>query len=358
MIFIAHGLPMIFNGPAHWSISVYSLEERPIIVAIIRCPVPLLNPKPLSPLLVIAGPTGSGKTALALHLAAAFHGEIINFDSLQLYRGLDIGTAKTPALQRAEIPHHLFDALTLDEGYSAGEYARRAAAVIAEIAGRQRLPVLVGGTGFYLQALLEGLPRLPAKDDSLRSRLRRREQARPGSLHRLLKRLDPDSAARIHSLDLQKLLRALEIRILTGKPRAHAPRPAPLAGYRIMILGLDPDREALRARLLYRTRSMFEDGLLDEVRGLLQAGATGREKPFEALGYKQALQHLRGEISLSQAIEATYIATCQYSKRQRTWFRRDAQIVWLEDFGDSPRACQSAAARVQNLVTAARAFSP
>ncbi len=286
------------------------------------------------PLIVIAGPTGSGKTALALRMAEIFGGEIVNCDSLQLYRGFDIGTAKTAIGQRHGIPHHLFDALSPKEGYSAGEYARAAREVLAEISSRNRLPLVVGGTGFYLRALLDGLPALPARDDSVRQGLVRRERCRPGSLHKILSRLDPDSARRIHPSDIQKLIRAMELRLLTQLPRPAPESAAPLKDYRTLTLGLDPDRAILVQRLDSRTRQMFEGGLLDEVRGLLAQGLSGNEKPFEALGYKQALQVLRGDCSVEQAIESTTIATRQYAKRQRTWFRRGSDIRWIAGFGD------------------------
>lgn len=285
-------------------------------------------------LATVVGPTGSGKSALALCLAQEFGGEIVNCDSLQLYRGFDIGTAKTPISVRRGIPHHLFDVLTPQKSYSAGEYAREARKVIAEIAGRGRLPIVVGGTGFYLRALLEGLPVLPGRDERLRERLVKRERARPGSLHRLLTRLEPGAAARIHAHDVQKSMRALEVRLLTQQA---LPRPAEahaLEGFAVIKLGLDPDRAALQERLEDRTRAMFAHGLLEEVRGLLAAGATGSEKPFEALGYKQALLHLRGGLTLEQAVESTIVETRQYAKRQRTWFRRDPEIRWLFGFGD------------------------
>ena len=293
------------------------------------------------PLIAIVGPTGSGKSALALHLACHFGGhpagEILNCDSLQLYTGFDIGTAKTPLAERQNIPHHLFDVLTPQESYSAGEYARAARESVAEISHRGRIPVVVGGTGFYLRAFLQGLPVLPERDEDLRARMAERERARPGSLHRLLQRLDPAAGKRIHVQDLQKTTRALEIRLLT---RAALPQPAaarPIAGYRVIKIGLNPDRLVLHQRLEARTRAMFRAGLLEEVRGLLTRGATGAEKPFESLGYQQALQHLRGELSLEQAVQATCIQTRQYAKRQWTWFRRDPEVVWLDGFGDDPQ---------------------
>jgi tRNA dimethylallyltransferase len=285
-------------------------------------------------LATVVGPTGSGKSALALCLAQQFGGEIVNCDSLQLYRGFDIGTAKTPPGERRGIPHHLFDVLTPQESYSAGEYAREARKVIAEIAGRGRLPVVVGGTGFYLRALLEGLPVLPGRDERLRERLLERERLRPGRLHRLLTRLEPGAAARIHANDVQKTMRALEVRLLTQQALPPPAEARALEGYAVIKLGLDPDRAELQQRLEARTRRMFQTGLIKEVQGLLAQGATGDEKPFEALGYKQALLHMRGTLTLEQAMESTIVETRQYAKRQRTWFRRDPEIRWLQGFGD------------------------
>ncbi len=298
----------------------------------------------MKPLVTVVGATGSGKSALALCLAQKFSGEIVNCDSLQLYRGFDIGTAKTPAQDRRGIPHHLFDVLTPKESYSAGEYARAAREAIAEISGRGRLPVVVGGTGFYLRALLEGLPALPGRDEGLRGRLGERESARPGSLHRILGRLDATAAGRIHERDTQKTMRALEVRLLTRAAAPGVDTGRGIEGYAVVKLGLDPDRAELQRRLEARTRGMFAQGLIEEVQALLAGGATGDEKPFEALGYKHAVMHLRGEIALEQAVESTVIETRQYAKRQRTWFRRDAEIRWLRGFGDEAGAIAEACA--------------
>jgi len=291
----------------------------------------------------VVGPTGSGKSTLALGLAQKFGGEIVNCDSLQLYRGFDIGTAKTPPQDRRGIPHHLFDVLTPEESYSAGDYAHRGREVLAEIAGRGRLPVVTGGTGFYLRALLEGLPALPGRNQGIRERLFSRQQARPGSLHRILARLEPGGAARIHAHDVQKTMRALEIRLLTRRALPSPAAAQPLEGYSVVKLGLDPDRDALQRRLETRTRAMFQHGLIEEVQCLLAHGATGGEKPFESLGYKQALLHLRGSLTLEQAISSTVIETRQYAKRQLTWFRRDSQIHWLRGFGDQTEIIAKAA---------------
>jgi tRNA dimethylallyltransferase len=290
----------------------------------------------------ICGPTGSGKSTLALDLAELFDGEIVNCDSLQLYRGLDIGTAKTPAAERRGIPHHLFDVLNLSEGYSAGEYSRHARAIIAQITPRGRLPMVVGGTGFYLRALLEGLPELPAGDRAMRARLLGKEQGRPGALHRLLTRLEPAAGARIHPRDVQKITRALEVRLLTGRALPGVAEAQPLNGYLKIKIGLNPDRAALNERLDARVVRMFKDGLIEEIEGLLKRGATGAEKPFESLGYKQALLHLRGELGLNEAIASTQLETRQYAKRQLTWFRRDPEIAWLGGFGEEPGIVEAA----------------
>jgi tRNA dimethylallyltransferase len=301
-------------------------------------------------LVTIAGPTGAGKSSLALRLAAEFDGEIVNCDSLQLYRGFNIGTAKTPEDQRRGIPHHMIDVLDPAEGYSAGDYARTARAVLAEISARGRLPIVVGGTGFYLRALLDGLPLLPEKDDAVRQRLAGRETRRAGSMHRILRRLDPAAAARIHANDTHKLIRALEVRMLTGAPAPPRERSDALDGYLTLKLGVNPDRKALHEVLDARAREMFLSGLVEEVQGLIAAGCSGDEKPFESLGYRQALEHLRGKLSLEQAIAATQIETRQYAKRQWTWFRRDREIVWLEGFGGSPEVIETAVELVRKHV--------
>jgi tRNA dimethylallyltransferase len=300
-------------------------------------------------MLAIVGPTGAGKSSFALRLAAQFHGEIVNYDSMQLYRGFDIGTAKTPPTRRSGIPHHMLDMLAPDQIYSAGEFARDAAQIVAQISARGHLPILAGGTGFYLRGLLEGLPDLPGRDEPLRARLLQRENRRAGSMHRLLQRLDPAAAHRIHAHDTQKLTRALEIRILTHGT-APPPQPHRLHGYTTIKLGLNPNRAALSESLDARAREMFRSGLIEEVMGLLTAGCTGDEKPFESLGYKQALQHIRGTITMEEAILSTQLATRQYAKRQGTWFRRDPEIIWLEGFGDDREVIERAAGLVRHAV--------
>jgi len=304
------------------------------------------------PLVATVGPTASGKSALALRIAQTFSGEIINCDALQLYRGFDIGTAKTPISDRCGIPHHLFDVLDPQNSYSAGDYARAARETISEISSRGRLPVLVGGTGFYLRALLDGLPALPRRDESLRARLSAREQRRPGALHRLLRRLEPAAAARIHPRDIQKLTRALEIRMLTRTALPSPSTASKLTGYRTLQLGLSPPRALLLEAIAARTRRMFNEGLLDEVVGLLEQGLSGDEKPFESLGYKQVLAHLRGQTTLEQALEATEIETRQYAKRQLTWFRRDTGVLWLDGFGSDSQVASASLAAVRKFLSA------
>lgn len=283
---------------------------------------------------MIVGPTGSGKSALALRVCEEFSGEIVNCDSLQLYRGFHVGTAKTPPSERRGIPHHLLDVLDPPDGYSAGEYARIARTILGEITQRHHLPVVVGGTGFYLRALLNGLPHLPESDAAVRARLMLREERKPGSMRRLLTRLDPAAARRIHGKDAQRLMRAVEIRLLSGQTSPPAVDTEPLTGYRALKIGLDPKRAALYASLDERTHQMFASGLVDEVQTLLAEGNTGEEKPFEALGYRQALAFLRGEMAQERAVYLTQLETRHYAKRQWTWFRRDAEIHWLSGFGN------------------------
>ena len=290
-----------------------------------------LDAKP--PLVVIAGPTGSGKSTLALAICREFSGEIVNYDSLQLYRGFHVGTAKTPEPERLGIPHHLLDVLDPSDGYSAGEYARIARNVIRQIAMRGSLPVLVGGTGFYLRALLNGLPSLPESDRVTRQRLMDREEKRPGSMRRLLTRLDSAAAARIHANDTQRVMRAVEIRLLSGQTSPPAVDTDPFTAHRVLKIGLDPDRAALYNLLDARTSGMFVSGLIEEVKTLLKNGCTGDEKPFESLGYRQALSLIRGEITLERAVYLTKMETRHYAKRQWTWFRRDPEIHWLPGFG-------------------------
>lgn len=302
--------------------------------------------------MAVLGPTASGKSDLALGLAERFGGEIVNFDSLQVYRGLDVGTAKTPMEARRGIPHHLIDILNPLEVFDAGQFAGRARAVLEEIGARGRLPVLAGGTGFYLRALLEGLAPGPGRDEGLRRRLNAMEERREGRLHGLLRRWDPATAARIHPRDRQKLVRAVEICVLARRPASElfAGGAAGLKGFRVLKLGLSPAREALRARIRLRTRAMFAHGLVEEVRGLLAAGLPADAKPLESIGYKEACAVVAGRLSPEQAEELTFYATCQYAKRQATWFRREADLETVEGFGWEPEVAARCAARVAEFL--------
>jgi tRNA dimethylallyltransferase len=289
--------------------------------------------------IVILGPTGSGKSDLALRLAAEFSGEVVNCDSLQIFRYFDIGTAKLPADQRRGIPHHLIDILDPDQLFTAGEYARLARGVLAEISARGRLPVVAGGTGFYLRALLDGLFPGPARDQALRDRLAERERRRPGSIYRLLGRFDPEAARRIHPNDLPKLMRALEVCLLTRRPVTEIYQEGrdELRGYETLKIGLSPPREQLYARLDQRAEHMFQTGLIEEVRGILARGFAVSAKPFESHGYRQAVQFLNGELNQAQAVFYAQRNTRRYAKRQMTWFRQEPGIEWFTGFGDEPQ---------------------
>jgi tRNA dimethylallyltransferase len=303
------------------------------------------NPK----VIAILGPTGSGKSDLALRLAAELAGEVVNCDSLQIYRYFDIGTAKLPIDRRRGIPHHLIDILDPDQVFTAGEYARLARGILAEICARGRLPVVAGGTGFYLRALLDGLFPGPARDQALRDRLAERERRRPGSIHRLLRRFDPQAARRIHANDLPKLMRALEVCLLTRRPVTEIYQEGrdELRGYETLKIGLSPPRERLYTRLDQRAEQMFQTGLIEEVRGILARGFPATVKPFESHGYRQAIQLLNGELSLDQAVFYAQRNTRRYAKRQMTWFRQEPGIEWCTGFGDDPQIQQAAVDRVR-----------
>ena len=286
---------------------------------------------------IIAGPTASGKSSLSLHLAERFRGEIVNCDSLQLYRHFDIGTAKPSLAERSRVPHHLFDVLEPEQQSSAGEYARRARAVLAEITERGGLPIVVGGTGFYLRALVDGLFAGPSRHPELRARLRQRAAAKgPSYPHRILSRLDPESASRIHPNDLPKTIRAVEVCLLSRSRMSDLFRQGrePLAGFVVRKIGLNPPRAELRQRINARTKVMFEQGLVQEVSELLEKGCPAAAPPLQSVGYRQALDYLLGKISLRDAVRYAQAATRQYAKRQMTWFRREAGMVWFTGFGD------------------------
>ncbi len=293
---------------------------------------------------VVLGPTASGKSALAIEIALTVSGEIVNCDSLQIYRGFNLGTAKIPEAERRGVRHHLIDVADPREVFTAGDYARVGRQVLHEIAGRGRVPIVVGGTGFYLRALLEGLFPGPERDDAIRARLEGRERRRPGSLHRILSRLDPTAAARIHSHDTNKVTRALEVRMIEGRPLSEAFQRGrqTLAGFHPFKMGLHPGRAELYQRIDARTVRIFEQGLLDEVRALLESGIPRGAKPFESLGYRQALAVLEGCLTPSEALASTQLETRRYAKRQITWFRKEHGVHWLDGFGDEPAVQQKA----------------
>jgi tRNA dimethylallyltransferase len=289
-------------------------------------------------MLVVLGPTASGKTALSVALAERFHGEVVNCDSVAMYREFEIGTAKPSANERARVPHHLLDCVDPTGYITAGEYARLARQALAEIKSRRNLPIVVGGTGLYLRALLDGLFPGPKRSEELRERLRRRaEQNGADYLHRVLRRLDPDAVRKIHANDIPKLIRAIEICLASRQRMTEVWKQGrdPLTGFRILRLGLNPDREALYARINERAKQMFNSGLVEETKHLLTkyGDAAG---PLASLGYRQAVQLLRNEIDLKSALQAAQQAHRNYAKRQMTWFRREPEVVWLEGFGDDP----------------------
>jgi tRNA dimethylallyltransferase len=286
-------------------------------------------------LVVILGPTGSGKTALSIALAQQFDGEIISCDSVAVYQGLEIGSAKPSAEQRRLVPHHLLDVVMPDAFYTAGDYSRAARTAIAAIAGRNKLPIVTGGTGLYLRALLQGLFPGPQRSAALRDRLLQKAETRgPAVLHRILKRLDPASAARVHANDVPKVIRAIEVTLAAGQPMSEAWKEGrePLTGYRVLRLGLDPPRPQLYERINARAGAMFAGGLIEETRDLL--ARYGPSPALTSLGYRQAVQFLEGDFTLEQAIAAASQGHRNYAKRQLTWFRREPDVHWLKGFGD------------------------
>jgi tRNA dimethylallyltransferase len=303
-------------------------------------------------LVAIAGPTGSGKSEMALMVARRFGGEIINCDSVQVYRYFDIGTAKVPERDREGIPHHLMDVLDPDQVFTAGDFARAARVILHEITGRGRLPIVTGGTGFYLRALIDGLAPGPGRDEALRARLSQRERKRPGSVHRLLRRFDAETAARIHPNDLPKTIRAVEICMAARRPAAKifAEGRDRLEGFEVLKLGLFPHREALYQRLEGRLERMFDSGIIAETQAILGRGFSEDAKPFESIGYRQALQVIRGELSVSQAIFHARMETRRYAKRQMTWFRREPGLETFRGFGDEPQVQAAVMERVRGFV--------
>lgn len=271
-------------------------------------------------------------------LAEHFRGEIVNCDSVAIYREFVIGTAKPTAAEQARAPHHLFDAVDPTAYTTAGEYARRARALVKEISSRGALPIVVGGTGLYLRALLEGLFAGPERSEALREKLRERV-AQKGSqhLHKILTRLDPSAAKKIHANDIPKLIRAIEVCLAARRPMSEQWQEGrdALQGFRILRIGLDPARSQLYARINQRVVKMFEQGLVEETKRLLtEYGEAAR--PLSSIGYNQVLQLLKGKLTEAETIAAVQQAHRNYAKRQMTWFRREPEVKWIAGFGDEP----------------------
>jgi tRNA dimethylallyltransferase len=322
--------------------------------------LPKLGREPL--VVVVLGPTASGKTALALAIARRFHGEIVNCDSVAMYREFEIGTAKPSAAERAEVPHHLLDCVDPLADVSAGEYARQARQVLRKIVlretalseneQRRHLPIVSGGTGLYLRALLEGLFRGPQRSEELRNKLRRLAEERGSEhLHRILRRLDSSAANRIHANDVPKLIRAIEVCLASRRPITELWQQGrePLHGFRILRLGLNPERKALYARINQRAAKMFDEGLVAETERLL-AKYGDQARPLASLGYKQAVQFLRGELDRESALSAAQQAHRNYAKRQITWFRREPDVHWLAGLGDDPAIQEEAIATIEQQI--------
>jgi tRNA dimethylallyltransferase len=288
-------------------------------------------------LVVVVGPTGSGKTRLALALAQRFHGEIINCDSVAMYREFEIGTAKPTTAERKLVPHHLLDFVEPTGLMTAGEYARLARGILAGLKRRGRLPIVAGGSGLYLRALVDGLFPGPQRSKQLRQRLLETAEERGTRyLHGILHKLDPAAAKKIHAHDVPKVVRAVEVCLASRQPMTELWKQGqdPLRGFQILRIGLDPERQALYERINRRAERMFEEGLMEET-GVLLGKYGEAAQPLNALGYKQAVQFLKGEIDRAKAIKAAQQAHRNYAKRQMTWFRREPGVKWLNGFGDN-----------------------
>jgi tRNA dimethylallyltransferase len=304
-------------------------------------------PKPF--VVAILGPTATGKSALAIATAKRQHGEIISCDSTAVYRGFDIGTDKVPVAERRTIPHHLIDIVEPTGEYTAAQYARDAAGVIREISGRGRLPILVGGTGFYYRALTRGLFPGPGRDRALRSRLESIAVRRGGGfLHRMLRRVDPDSATRIHGRDLKRIVRGLEVFFLTGRPLTDhfAETTSPIAEIDVLPIALRLPAAQISERVGRRVDEQFARGLIDEIRTLLARGIPEDAPPFGGLVYRQALEYLHG--ARDEASTRALIAqeNRRYARRQLIWFRKEPNLVWFDGPGETP----STIAAVNRLV--------
>ena len=299
------------------------------------------------PIIAIVGPTASGKSALGIELALRLGGEIINCDSVQVYQEIEIATAKVPLAERRGVPHYLIDFVSPRVNFTAADWARAAGEKIEEIEARDRQVLLVGGTGFYLRALRQPFFPSPPTDEKLRDRLTKiREHYGPERFHRILQRFDPVEAGKLNPRDWPRVQRAIEFCLQTGEPisrqRPLRPEPPAPAG-RIHIIALNPARAALYARINERTEQHFANGLVDEVRALLDKGVPAESSALGAHGYRRVVEYLRGQRTLESAIEQTKLDVRHYAKRQLTWFRHDSGVEWADGFGDDARTQQEVA---------------
>jgi tRNA dimethylallyltransferase len=301
-------------------------------------------------LVVILGPTASGKTALSLALAEELDGEIVSCDSVAVYREFEIGTAKPSREERSRVSHYMIDIAAPDEEITAGDYARRARAALNEIKERGKLPIVVGGTGLYLRALVHGLFAGPERSEELREKLRSKAELSGGEeLHKVLSRLDPEAAKKIHPNDTPKLIRAIEVCLLASERMSEMWQRGrdPLTGFHILRIGLDPARSDLYQRINSRCAQMFERGLVEETRQLLHryrlpdfdAKPDSRPvaKALGSLGYREAAAFLRDEMSFAECIDGAQQGHRNYAKRQMTWFRREPDVQWFAGFGDDAK---------------------
>jgi tRNA dimethylallyltransferase len=318
--------------------------------------------QPTKPIPAIVGPTASGKSELGIELALRLGGEIINCDSVQVYREIEIATAKVPLAERRGVPHHLIDFVPPDVNYTAGEWARAAALKIEEIEARGRMALLVGGTGFYLRALREPFFISPKTDERLRRRLTEiRERRGALYLHRMLRRLDPHSALKLAERDWPRVQRALEVRIQTGKPMSEQmPERAepPACAARIHVLALTPPRAELYRRINERTEAHYAAGLIDEVRELLKKGVPAASSALGAHGYRRVVEFLQGKRDLESALEQTKLDVRHYSKRQLTWFRREPDVEWVEGFGHETAVQKQVFERLKLLIEGQASENP
>lgn len=302
-------------------------------------------------IIAVVGPTASGKSELGIQLALRLGGEIINCDSVQVYQGIQIATAKVPPAERRGVPHHLIDFVSPHVNFTAADWARAALSKIEEISSRGAVVLLVGGTGFYLHALRQPFFPSPPTDENLRRRLTQlRERHGPAHLHKILRRVDPVEAEKLNARDWPRVQRAIEFYLQTGEPisRERPLRPDPPAhAARLRVIALQPPREELYARINARTEKHFADGLLDEVRELLADGVPANSSALGAHGYRRVVEHLRGERDLPSAIEQTKLDVRHYAKRQLTWFRHEDGVEWIEGFGEDAKIQQEVFEKLQ-----------